>query len=269
MNRDILAETRLAIWRSTRLCHAGIPESTLSSIFKGFGEHYHWTCSREIFKSSKDLLWMQKIETGNLTEKEKGYLVGLFLGDGYAIYSKKDRHYNTEFYLNSIKDLDIQEFLISILTKMNLFTQISKDPRYNVNRIRVSSRMFFEFLQKEVNVLETEGNSADKDFLLGVISGFIDAEGCVYYGTICLTQKDEGFMRQAESICKLFGVKCSLRQRDNTNGRKIWRMYISTTFKYLPHASKKMGRVYRFPSIASRNAYKGREVWSSRWAHNP
>ncbi len=212
---------------------------------------------------------MQRIEVGNLSEKESGYLVGLFLGDGYALHSKKDRHYNTEFYLNSIKDGDIQEFLITILEKINLFAQISKDPRYNVNRIRVSSRMFFEFLQKEIAEFEIKGATSNKEFLLGVISGFIDAEGCVYYGTICLTQKDEWFMRQAESICKLFGVKCSLRQKDNTNGRKIWRMYISTTFKYLPHVSKKMGRVYILPSIASRNAYKGREVWSSRWAHNP
>ncbi len=212
---------------------------------------------------------MQKLLADNISSKEKGYLVGLFLGDGYAAYGKKDRHYNTEFYLNSIRDKDIQEFLISILTKMNLFTQISKDPRYNVNRIRISSRMFFEFLQKEVNAFETKGYSADKDFLLGVISGLIDSDGCVYYGTILIAQKNEGLIRQAESICKLFGVNCSLRQKDNTNGRKIWRMYISTTFKYLPYVSKKMGRVYSLPSIASRNAYKGREVWSSRWAHNP
>jgi hypothetical protein len=93
---------------------------------------------------------MQRIEVGNLSEKEKGYLVGLFLGDGYANYNKNDRHYNTEFFLNSIRDKDIQEFLISILTKMNLFAQIYKDSRYNVNKIRVSSRMFFEFLQNEI-----------------------------------------------------------------------------------------------------------------------
>lgn len=212
---------------------------------------------------------MQKLLANKISLKEKGYLVGLFLGDGYAAHSEKDRHYNTEFYLNSKRDKDIQEFLINILTKMNLLTRVSKDPRYYVNRIRVSSRMFFEFLQEEVAKFEAKCHSADKDFLIGVISGFIDAEGCVYYGTICLTQKDKEFMQQAESICKLFGVKCSFSQRDNTNGKKIWRMYISTSFKYLPHVSKKMGRVYSLPSIASRNAYKGREVWSSRWAHNP
>lgn len=195
---------------------------------------------------------MQRIEVGNISKKEKGYLVGLFLGDGYANYNKNDRHYNTEFFLNSIRDKDIQEFLISILTKMNLFAQIYKDSRYNVNKIRVSSRMFFEFMQKEIATFKVKSVASDKEFLLGTISGLIDSDGCVYRGTILISQKDEWLIRQAEAICKLFKINCSLKQRDNTNGRKIWRIYISTTFKYLPSVSKKMGRVYILPSIASR-----------------
>ena len=215
---------------------------------------------------------MRRIETGNLTEKEKGYLVGLFLGDGYALHSKKDRHYNTEFYLNSNKDLDIQEYLIDLLKKANISPQVAKDPRYNVNRIRASSKLFFMFLQNEIVEFESKGVSQiEIQFLLGFISGVIDSEGWVSrtHGTILITQKDKWLITQVELICKRLNIHCSSRQRDNSYGRRIWRTYVSTSFKYLPHVSKKMGRVYSLPSIASRNAYKGREVWSSRWAHNP
>ena len=190
---------------------------------------------------------MQRIEAGNITEKEKGYLVGLFLGDGYALHSKKDRHYNTEFYLNSIKDLDIQEYLIGLLKKVNIVPQIAKDPRYNVNRIRASSKMFFQFMQKEIAEFEAKGVSQIEIlFLLGFISGVIDSEGWVSrsHGTILITQKDDWLIRQVELICKRLNVGCTSKQRDNTSHNKIWRTYVSTSFKYLTHVSQKVRRAY-------------------------
>ena len=213
---------------------------------------------------------MRKIETENLTEKDKGYLVGLFLGDGYAMHSRKDRHYNTEFYLNSIRDSDIQQYLVFLLEKANIVPQIAKDPRYNVNRIRASSKLFFQFLQKELAEFESNGvTQTGLPFLLGFISGLIDSEGWVAHGTILITQKDDELVRQIELACEKLDIHCTSKQRDNTSNNKIWRVYVSTSFKYLTHVSRKVGRAYSLPSIASRNAYKGREVWSSRWAHNP
>ena len=53
----------------------------------------------------------------NLNEKEKGYLFGLFEGDGYKIHDKKSRYYQIEFYLNSKKDKKIIEFIVKILKK--------------------------------------------------------------------------------------------------------------------------------------------------------
>ncbi len=42
-----------------------------------------------------------KISLDKLTDSEKGYLMGFFLGDGYSYYDKKYRHYVVEFYLHS------------------------------------------------------------------------------------------------------------------------------------------------------------------------
>ena len=78
--------------------------------------------------------------------------MGLFIGDGYRNYNKKDRHYNVEFYLNSSKDLDIQQYLISLLKKAKVYSSVFKDPRCKVNRIRVSSKQFFYFFEREWGV---------------------------------------------------------------------------------------------------------------------
>jgi hypothetical protein len=190
---------------------------------------------------------MQRIQSGNLSEKEKGYLIGLFLGDGYAIYDKKNRHYNIEFYLNSVKDTDIQDYLLQILRKSNTIAQIFKDQRCNVNRIRVSSKMFFHFLQNEIRRFKYQGTNAAKDFLFGVLSGLIDAEGWVCYGTILFSQKGDWLAHQFEQVCKRLNVRFSSRQRNNTCGGKIWRIYVSTSFKYLAHVSKKVMREYGCP----------------------
>ena len=197
---------------------------------------------------------MQIIQIGNITEKEKGYLVGLFLGDGHADYNKKDRHYNTEFYLNSKSDLDIQEFLLTIIKKLDAIVHIFKDPRYNVNRIRISSKIFFTFLQNEVASFCDKTLPFSKSFLLGVVSGLIDSEGYVKHGSILITQKDESLLRDVEKICKDFEVRCSLRKQENFSNRFIWRAAVSTRFKYLDHISKKVQREYG-PS-SSGNLYK-------------
>ena len=54
----------------------------------------------------------------NLSDLEKGYLFGLFEGDGYKYHDKKQRHYQVEFYLNSIKDIEIIKNKIKRKTKM-------------------------------------------------------------------------------------------------------------------------------------------------------
>lgn len=42
-----------------------------------------------------------------ISQKKLGYLVGFFIGDGYSNYNKKNRHYNVEFYFNSLRDKEM------------------------------------------------------------------------------------------------------------------------------------------------------------------
>ncbi|MEK6886458.1 MAG: LAGLIDADG family homing endonuclease [Nanoarchaeota archaeon] len=181
----------------------------------------------------------------NLTSIERGYLLGLFIGDGYASYHVKSRHYNVSFTLNSVKDGDIQNHFLSLFKKMNLVYCIVKDKRFNANYIRVNSKDFFMYI-KEINERFSKGYSYfDKEFLLGVVSGFIDAEGCVYNGTILITQKNEEIIHKMKKILIIFDVNCTLKQRKNYPDGLIWRGLISTKFKHLQHCSQKVLRAYK------------------------
>ncbi len=186
---------------------------------------------------------MQKIKIDNRSEKEKGYLTGLFIGDGYRNYNKKDRHYNVEFYLNSSKDLDIQQYLIALLKKAKVYNSVFKDPRCNVNKIRASSKSLFYFFEGEWSLFREEKVS-NKEWELGVVSGFIDAEGYVGKGSIFIAQKDRFTIFKIKKICENLRVCCTVKRKPNTPQGFIYRGAVSTRFKYLPQNSRKLARTY-------------------------
>jgi len=84
----------------------------------------------------------REINLDNLTEIEKGYMFGLFEGDGYKIHDKKGRHYHIEFYFNSVKDILIIERIKNLLIKIGTNPNLYKDKRYNCIRIRVIQNSF-------------------------------------------------------------------------------------------------------------------------------
>jgi len=183
----------------------------------------------------------------NISQQELGYVVGIFIGDGYARYDKCNRHHNVDFYLNSIKDGQIIERLFFILTKSGLNVTTRKDKRYNSIRVRVSSKAFMEFMEsKESELFESTGQNLGDDYKIGVISGFIDAEGFVGNGEIQLTQRKRETLLIIKRFCDDLGILTrkfwSAKNYRTTN--LIWRLRISTKFKYAPHNSYKVQRAY-------------------------
>lgn len=184
---------------------------------------------------------MRKLNLENLSKKEQGYLVGLFLGDGYAYYHKKERHYAVEFFLHSIRDQDIQNRLLLLLKKINLVCTVFKDPRYYVNRIRTSSKLFYKYLnlfEQNIFLIKRLG----KEFSLGFLSGIIDAEGSTTHGSILVAQKDDALANFIKNTCMRLGVDCRIWRSPNPKSDYIWRLRISTRFKYLQHSSEKVRR---------------------------
>ncbi|MBI4173900.1 MAG: LAGLIDADG family homing endonuclease, partial [Candidatus Aenigmarchaeota archaeon] len=126
------------------------------------------------------------MQLSKLNDKQRGYIKGLFEGDGYSYHDKKQRHYTVEFYLNSLRDGDIKEFLLYLLKKIDLTPHVYKDKRFNCHRIRVRSKGFAGFIE------DTSTEETSAGFKIGFVSGLLDAEGYVNLnkGTIVLFNTD-------------------------------------------------------------------------------
>lgn len=156
-----------------------------------------------------------EISMNNLSEMERGYLFGMYEGDGYAIHEKKTRHYTIEFYLDSIRNVNIQSYLISLLEKIGLSVLIMKDKRFNCNRLKIRSKRLF-------NILNNEQNEENQDFEIGFLSGMIDAEGYVNFpnSTINIVNTDIELISRCKSMLLRSGIDTKLRKRKKSKKDK-------------------------------------------------
>ncbi|MBD3155615.1 MAG: hypothetical protein GF368_03080 [Candidatus Aenigmarchaeota archaeon] len=188
-----------------------------------------------------------QIYLDKLSDKELGYLLGFFLGDGYLYYYKSG-HYVVEFYLNSKKDIKIKSYIVLLMRKIGLKPFLIKDRRFNSIRIKVNSKKLFKFIRKEMNLIKNYNYTLNQ--LIGFVSGFIDADGYVENGEIQLTQKEKENLLLIKKMCDSIGIKVrKFWSMDNYKTKnKIWRMRISTSFKYIGHNSIKVFRKYGIPN---------------------
>jgi hypothetical protein len=83
--------------------------------------------------------------------------------------------------------------------------------------------------------------------MLGFVSGLIDSDGYVGKGDIVISNKYKDLLRMVQSFCKQIDVYTKLwSQRSTCNGSTfiIWRLRISTRFKYRQQYSRKILRIY-------------------------
>jgi len=179
-----------------------------------------------------------------LTTKERSYVIGLFLGDGYAKYNPKDRHYRVEFCLNSERDKDIIVFVKSLLKKEGYNYFDVKDKRYNVVYVRVNSKHLFQYLIKEKTELKSGRTVKNRNQILGLLSGLIDSEGYVGHGEILLSQKDDSIAKLMWTLSDSLKLTKKVKKVPNPKGSPIWKIRISTKFKNLAHISQKVNRMY-------------------------
>lgn len=173
-----------------------------------------------------------------LSPIEQGYLFGLFEGDGYKLWDKNSRHYQVEFYLNSVNDTKTINFLVSLLRKIGLKPGLYQDKRFNCKRIRVYSKEFFGIINKNEDI-----TYRTKQFNIGFVSGMIDSEGYVNkkksYITIVNTNKT--VLKRILTFLESIHLKSTLTKRKRCIRDKLdsYRMYISVSFKKLQNISIK------------------------------
>jgi len=178
----------------------------------------------------------------NLSEKEKGYLFGLFEGDGYKVYDKRSRHYQVEFYFNSVKDTGIIESVVCLLKRIKAKPSLYKDKRFNCMRVRVYSKELFGILGRGVSF-----DGENDDFKLGFVSGMIDSEGYVNVlkFMIMVVSTNLNVLEMCKGYLSSISVGCFISERKMSVKDKLksYRMYVSVNFKRLSHLSIKAGNL--------------------------
>ncbi len=183
----------------------------------------------------------REIEIEKLSKMEIGYILGIFVGDGYIYHDKKNRHYSIEFYLNSEKDSDIIKFLFSILIKIGAKPYIYKDKRFNSIRIRVRSKKLYNFL-----IQLNKNKPSSNEFKVGFISGFIDAEGYVNSAKsiISIVNTNKKVLKTIKKYLEDLKIKSNINERKKSIKDRLpsYRLYIPVKFIKIRNNSLKIQR---------------------------
>ena len=102
------------------------------------------------------------------------------------------------------------------------------------------------YLKKKVSNLKTKSiEKLNRDYRLGIVSGFIDAEGYVSKGNLVVSQKDKEIIDIIERVLKNFKIDTRKWWRENYKSTAgIWTLRISTAFKYTKHNSIKVSEAH-------------------------
>jgi len=178
---------------------------------------------------------IKKLNLEKVSQKELGYLVGLFDGDGHL--DNSCRHYDVEFHLNSLKDQDIVCQLLIILKKIELNPRIIKDKRFNCLRVEVSCKLFFQKILKF-----SANNPKDKDFGLGYISGIIDSEGYVNQikRYIQITNTNRKLVKKVQTYLRAFGIESKITKKCKCMKDKLQRYSLYVPIKFLKTKNNSM-----------------------------
>lgn len=169
-NIQILAKTGLSLKQISAYLH--VPRSTI---------YYH---------AKKYSRKMTRINLATLSEKEIGYLVGMFVGDGTHIIKTSRGIYITKFSLDKGRDEDVADYIRGLFIKAG--KRIGQRTDRNSITLRLFSKEFVDFLAKYVKRVEQDNTRRKKKLLrgyeqwsrafkLGFISGLTDSDGHVYF----------------------------------------------------------------------------------------
>jgi len=179
-----------------------------------------------------------------LKEKEQGYLLGIYVGDGSLIRHKVRREYLLKVAFDISNDSDIVECVTSIfhkagksVTKTNwrsvTFLRIWSKPLYDFMRDHVLSRSIPTSNRRLKILRHTEKWS--HEFAIGFLGGLIDSDGHVarsksggHYGA-SITTSSNSLRDQLQGLCNSLGLTTTIRmdKRGAPKVRPRYSIYIT------------------------------------------
>lgn len=198
-----------------------------------------------------------KVNLTKLTEWERGYLVGFFVGDGNFDIRKDSYSYRIVFNLNYQSDSKIAKRLLSIIRKSGGKPYTT---RYkNLLRVICISKKLYEYIKgfviyrkvrrwkrvisKKMGIKETKKWS--KNFKLGFISGMIDSDG--YVGPdrnsirVLISTSSKLLARQLHELCKDINLSSTI-QKSTTKKTLTIRLSTPSFLKFFTSINCVKGR---------------------------
>lgn len=125
-----------------------------------------------------------------LTMKEKGYVVGVFVGDGNILWKAEKGQYGMKITLDNDRDQDIAQYLRLLFAKAEKKSTTRTEG--NSLSFRVFSKKLVEFLLNSVSIVKQHNSQRniktiinyknwDSEFKIGFISGLLDSDGYVFH----------------------------------------------------------------------------------------
>lgn len=161
-----------------------------------------------------------KVDFQNLTNKELGYMIGLFADDGNLDFRKSNYSYRVVFNFNLKSESKIKKKLFTIIKKSGLDPFVINYSRRNTQRLVCISKKLYEFLKNFFVYTKTirgerfinkksrlqSFENWSKEFKMVFISGLIDSDGYVgnYKGSpfVIIAIESEVFSNQITQILK-------------------------------------------------------------------
>lgn len=205
-----------------KLAREGISLNKISEITKKSKSTLYYHISHLVRKNSV-------VDIKRLTEWERGYLLGVFFGDGHLDFREKTYSYRVVFSLNKKGEQKIANRILSILKKAGgkPYIVLFKNPRNkNLLRIVCVSKNLYEFCKNNVvykikaefrgmkNVRKKshlKNIDFNSDFIYGFIGGLIDSDGYISNDlTTTISTSSAKFVTQLSQIFKKIGLKISV-----------------------------------------------------------
>ena len=192
---------------------------------------------------------MTKLNLDLLSEWERGYILGLFLGDGDVNKGRKNPRYIVRFTLDAERDEDISLKLRQIFEEGHKKVSIFR--RDSTLIVKVCSKKLVEYIEGLVEYKKTESKREKRlkikkewtfDFQYGMLAGIIDSDGHVHkhLGTEVKTVSSSIF-KGIVSLLKSLGIKAKTRKKAPARGSY----------------SRKVSYIVYIPSVEMKN-YRGR-----------
>lgn len=161
-----------------------------------------------------------------LTPKERGYILGFYVGDGNIFVKKETGVYRIKFFLYK-KEKNIEENIKQMLMKLGINTRIY-NWKNNTRVIEMHSKDVVAYIRQRTTKNGLTMTTSSKPFLKGYIEGLIDSDGYVQRNYTEITTCNYKLKKQIMHILCILKIKHNLREYTSPiSGRVGWRVGFS------------------------------------------